>query len=355
MAKKTILGVDIGHDRLKLALVRGARVLKTASADMPENLLKEGRISSRETMGELIHNTMKKNGIRAGHAAFVLPNETVFVKNVEMPMMTIDQLLYNLPFEFNDYITGELKEYIFDYAVVSDPVEPKPAKADKAPAETPAEPPAEGGETEEKKEILELMAVGAQRAILEDVQATLRKAGLKLIRTAPAISAYIELIRAQHESLKQVGEEYGILDLGYTSIRLYMFKGDRHIATRALEMGLSTLDDAISDAFGVEAHLAHTYLMSNYENCQDREECHTAYDNIAVELMRALNFYRFSNPNSALGDMWVCGGGAMIRPLVESIGGMLGITLHTADELVPGGERVNECNNYAQAIGIAMT
>ena len=118
---KTILGVDIGHDQLKLALVRGKQVLKTASAPMPENLLKEGRIASRETMGELIKSTMKSGGIRAGQAAMALPNHVVFVKNVEMPQMSIDQLEYNLPFEFNDYITGELKDYVFDYAVLSDP------------------------------------------------------------------------------------------------------------------------------------------------------------------------------------------------------------------------------------------
>ena len=29
-------------------------------------------------------------------------------------------------------------------------------------------------------------------------------------------------------------------------------------------------------------HLAHTYLMSNFENCHHREECVNAYSNIAV-------------------------------------------------------------------------
>jgi hypothetical protein len=33
-------------------------------------------------------------------------------------MMTTDQLNFNLPFEFNDYITGEIKDYVFDYAVL---------------------------------------------------------------------------------------------------------------------------------------------------------------------------------------------------------------------------------------------
>ena len=79
-----------------------------------------------------------------------------------------------------------------------------------------------------------------------------------------------------------------------------------------------------------------------------------AYSNIAVELMRALNFYRFSNPDSVLEHMWLCGGGAVIEPLSETISEMLNIQLHPASDLVPGGEKVPECNTYAQAIGIAM-
>lgn len=340
---KTILGVDIGHDQLKLALVRGKQVIKTASAPMPENLLKQGRVASRETMGELIKSTMKAGGIHAGKAAFVLPNEVVFVKNVDMPPMSIEQLEYNLPFEFNDYITGELKDYVFDYAVVSDP------KGNSEKSEQP-----EGEEGEDAPVTMELMAVGTLRAELEDAKEMLRKAGLKLVITAPAISAYINLIRAQGEALASVAEEYCVLDLGYEAIRMYMFRGDRHVATRVLEMGMSNLDSVLADVYGVDIHLAHTYLMSNFENCQQREECMNAYSNIAVELMRALNFYRFSNRDSVLEHMWLCGGGAVIEPLAETISDMLSIQLHPATELVPGGDKVPEVNTYAQAIGIAV-
>ena len=335
---KTILGVDIGHDQLKLALVKGTRVLKTASAPMPENLLRQGRIVSVETMGELIRSTMKQKGIHANRAAFVLPNDVVFIKNVEMPLMSVEQLEYNLPFEFNDYITGEVRDYVFDYAVVSDP----------------GGKPAEEGEGEGTT-IMELMAVGAQRAVLEDAQNALRKAGLRLTVSAPGLCGYIALLRARKDALSAFGEEYGILDLGYQAIRMYMFRGDRHVATRALEVGLSSVDNVLADAYGVDIHLAHTYLMTNFENCQQREECRTAYENIAVELMRAMNFYRFSNPDSALGDIWLCGGGAVIDALTETIGEMLDIQLHPATELVPGGEKIDQCYNFAQAIGLAMS
>lgn len=345
---KTILGVDIGHDQLKLALVKDGHVLKTALAAMPENLMRDGRVTSRESMAELIRVTMKENGIRASKAAFVLSNETVFVKNVTMPRMTVDQLQYNLPFEFNDYITGELKNYVFDYAMISKPDEEKPEGEKQGDA-------SENGEAEEAgSPVMELMAVGTLREVLEDAQDILRKAGLKLVRTAPAISAYIELLRARRAALGIPSEEYAILDLGYRAIRMYMFKKDKHVATRALEIGMSSLDGVLEEAYGVDMHLAHTYLMTNYENCQQREECHSAYENIAVELIRALNFYRFSNPDSTLGDMWFCGGGAVIGPLADTIAEMLNIQLHSADELVIDGESIEECNSYVQAIGIAM-
>ena len=338
---KTILGVDIGHDQLKLALVRGRQVLKTVSAPMPENLLRQGQVTSREAMAELVKNTMKAGGIHASRAAIVLPNDVVFVKNVDMPLMSVEQLEYNLPFEFNDYITGELKDYVFDYAMLSDP-NGKPAEK------------AEGEEGESGVPTMELMAVGTLRSVLEDDKELLRKAGVKLVLTAPAISAYISLIRAQQEKLSRIAEEYCILDLGYEAIRMYMFRGDRHVATRLLEIGMSNLDNVLADVYGVDVHLAHTYLMNNFENCQTREECVNAYSNIAVELMRALNFYRFSNPDSALEHMWLCGGGAVIEPLRDTLAEMLSIELHRAEELVPSGEKLEECNTYAQAIGIAM-
>ena len=341
---KTILGIDIGHDQLKLALVRGGKVIKTASAKMPENLLREGRITSRESMTELLRATMKENGIRAGHAAIVLSDNITFIKNVEMPWMTVDQLEFNLPFEFNDYITGELKDYVFDYAVLNSP-------EDAAPDEKSADGEDAGGQG---AATMELMAVGTLKAVLEDMTEILRKAGLKLVMTAPSICAYISLIRHKQEELSELGDEYGILDLGYSEIRMYMFRGDRHVATRAIQMGLSTLDDVLSDTYGVDVHLAHTYLMTNYENCQQSEVCATAYENIAVEMMRALNFYRFSNPNSSLSDLWLCGGGAVITPLAETIGDMLNIQMHPASELVPGGEDIEECNSYVQAVGIAL-
>lgn len=344
---KTILGIDIGHDRLKLALVRGNRVLKVASEEMPENLLKEGQITSVETLGELIRNAMKKNGIHASLAACSLPINAVYIKNVVLPQMTIDQLEVNLPYEFNDYITDEVRNYVFDYAVQE--IHEKKETSEETEGEN-----LDSDYSDVSNEAnMELMAVAVRNEQLEDLRLALRKAGLKLVKTAPAICSFISLIRKQQELLHRDTGECAILDLGFEAIRLHMFREDRYLATRELEIGLSSLDNVLTDVYGVDVHLAHTYLLTNFENCLEREECLETYQNISVELMRALNFYRFSNPNSALSDMWVCGGGE-IMPLVNSIRDMLDLELHPGEELVPNGGAIPACSAFVQAIGIAM-
>lgn len=333
---KTVLGIDVGYDSLKLALVKGRQVKKTAVVPMPNSLIRAGRVVSVETMGDLLRTAMKQNGLRCDKAALALPNETVFIRNVTMPIMTEDQLKYNLPFEFRDYITDELKGYVFDYAMIG-------VKQ--------AEESSEAEDAELAGGAMELMAVAAPKSLLDESREYLHKAGMKLVKAAPTVSCFTNLIR---KSGAPTDTEYCILDLGYQAIRMYMFRGDRHIVTRVLEIGMSSLDRVLAEQYGVDEHLAHTYLLSNYEGCQNGENCRNAYGNITVELMRALNFYRFSNPDSRLDDIWVCGGGAMIQPLLNVLAETTDMKLHSAAELLPGKQAVEQDYALLQAIGIAL-
>ena len=43
------------------------------------------------------------------------------------------------------------------------------------------------------------------------------------------------------------------------------------------------------------------------------------------------------------------------KPLADEIGDMLDLQLHPASELVPGGDGIESCNSFVQAIGIAIS
>ena len=324
MAKK-ILGIDVGHDTIKLALVKGNRLESVASAPIPVNLVQDNRVVSNESMGEFIKTLMKENGMHCSQAAYTLANENVYTRTVKMPRMTADQLKINLPYEFSDFISDEPGKYLYDYAMLDDL-------------------------PEEDDEGMRLMAVAAQKEHINNVREFIKRAGLKLTKAAPTMSTYISLIRRTGNP----ETEYCLLDLGHRAIRMHIFDGDRYEVTRMLDIGLSALDSVIAENLNVDIHLAHTYLLSNYEDCQNADYCMAAYENITMELMRALNFYRFSNPNSHLEDVWFAGGGIQIAPLRDVIRQSLDLKIHHAKELLPEQMRGDGMSTYTQAVGITL-
>ncbi|WP_455504036.1 pilus assembly protein PilM [Blautia sp.] len=356
---KSCLGIDIGKDQLKLVLMKGETIQKAVSVQMPEGLLKEGRIVSVETTGELIRKTMKENKIRCKEAAVVVSSGICFLRNVTMPEMTADQLVYNLPYEFRDYITDELKKYAFDYSWGSPEELPKAKKPKKQPKKKKGEekPDEKAEDSEERRGEMELLAAAAPLEAIDDLRLMARKAGLKLTFAAPEVSACENLLHYKLKEESDKDKEYGILDLGSTSSRLLIFKGDRHQVTRIIERGMEQVEELLADSLHIDIHLAHTWLLTNHEDCVNSEVCQDAFSQISVELMRALNFYQFSNPDSRLEDIYICGGGASIESMRESLKENLDVTIHDASELMDGlgGGRISEVPSlWMLAAGTAL-
>lgn len=356
---KSCLGIDIGKDQLKLVLMKGETIQKAVSVQMPEGLLKEGRIVSVETTGELIRKTMKENKIRCKEAAVVVSSGVCFLRNVTMPEMTADQLVYNLPYEFRDYITDELKKYVFDYSWGFVEELPKAKKPKKQPKKKKGEekPDEKAEDSEERRGEMELLAAAAPLEAIDDLRLMARKAGLKLTFAAPEVSACENLLHYKLKEESDKDKEYGILDLGSTSSRLLIFKGDRHQVTRIIERGMEQVEELLADSLHIDIHLAHTWLLTNHEDCVNSEICQDAFSQISVELMRALNFYQFSNPDSRLEDIYICGGGASIESMRESLKENLDVTIHDASELMDGlgGGRVSEAPSlWMLAAGTAL-
>ena len=354
---KSCLGIDIGKDQLKLVLMKGENIVKTASAQMPEGLVRDGRIVSVETTGELIRKTMKENKIRCKEAAVVVSSGMCFLRNVTMPEMTQEQLVYNLPYEFRDYITDELKKYVFDYSWNLDGEMPGGKKTKKASKKKKRKASEENEEQQENRGEMELLAAAAPLEAIDDLRLMARKAGLKLTFVAPEVSACENLLHYKLNSDGDIDKEYGILDLGSTSCRLLIFKGDRHQVTRVIERGMGQVEELLADNYHIDIHLAHTWMLANHEDCIHSDVCRDAFSQISVELMRALNFYQFSNPDSHLEDIYICGGGAPVETMRQSLEENLDVRIHDAQELLEGlrGNNVSEVSAlWMLAAGVAL-
>ena len=157
MAKK-MLGIDIGNTYLRLILCVGKEPRRCASVLLPENLVKNGQIVSYFAMADFLKETLRAQRFGAREAAVSLPLETYYERRTRFPLMTDAQLKINIPYEMHDYITGEVSEYVYDYAVI--------------------------GRDEEG---LDLVIVAAPKKLIKDYENMIRRAGLKLVKIVPSV------------------------------------------------------------------------------------------------------------------------------------------------------------------------
>ena len=165
-----ITAFDIGECMVKAACFTGGKLKKVMAKELPDNMVSGGEIVSMDAMADFIKDMAKENGISRGAAAVILPGKLVFTRNVTVPAMTDGQLLYNLPFEFKDYLTQEKNKYYFDYAV-QDTVKD------------------EEGNVKE----LQLFVCATLKSTVEEYRAMLRRAGFNLKVAMPEECAYAAL------------------------------------------------------------------------------------------------------------------------------------------------------------------
>lgn len=326
---KNMLGIDIGSNALKLAQYDGTAVRRAISVPVPDNLVQHGNIVSFAAMSDFLKDTLREQKLRGKDCALILPASHAFLRRVTMPAMTVKQLLINLPYEFRDFLSMGKDQYYYDYAVnglISD----------------------EEGQPQQ----LDLTAATVPKEVISQYRDMLRRAGLRLRTAIPAEYAYANLLRA-HQAAED--REYSFLDLGHTVSRLYIFNGYRFEASRVIDVGLSSVDDAIADALGVDEHVARTYKQTNHQQAQALESAGRVYDAISLDVRKAINFYSFSNQSSNLQDLWCCGGGVHIPGLLESIAATVDLSLHEIEELLPpaSGDE-SELSVCAAAIGAAI-
>ena len=126
-----------------------------------------------DAMADFLRQAARDNGIPLTNAAVVLPSTEVFTRELTMPAMTEQQLRYNLPYEFRDFLTDEKSKYYFDYSM-------RDILRDQ-----------DGYPTE-----MTLLACAMLKETAERYRAMMRRAGFKLQVLTPSECAYAGVLAA---------------------------------------------------------------------------------------------------------------------------------------------------------------
>ncbi len=305
-----ILGISSEHNYLALTLMQGGVIKKSIYVDIPENVSEHGEILSRSLFSTLLRDTIKEHGIKTKKAALVISSDHILIRNLTLPKMTAEQLVYNIPFEFRDYIRGELNEYLFDYAYRP----PLP--------------------NEEDLPTMNVLAVAVQKKRVYEMTEMIRDAGLKLVKMEPLICTYESLLR-HYSTEEQQLEERALMDIGFSTTRMFVYKNGRYKLMHTMDIGGLKIRQVLADELNVDMHIAHSYLKANHDNCHEMEALKNVYRDISIEVLKGLNYYEVSDMSSRLHEVVLTGPGARIQPLVDLLKERISMNVETISEAFP--------------------
>lgn len=305
---RTRLGFDVGSGSIKIAAVRGDS-LRVETVRLPENLADENGVTMPNAFSQFLKQTMKELRLPQGVGTLALPPSQVICRLVTMPRMTTQQLMMNLPYEFADFIQGVPDQYLCDYALC------------------------EPGEGEDEETVPMMAAVAAKRQLEEHIRMFTR-AGVRIKTLLPPEMALIQLVQRCRK--KGGRDEYFFVDLGRQYTRITAVWRDRVQATRQIGLAGRHLDQVIADELGVDLFLAGSYRSANHQSVLSLPAVDELCAQLAVEILKVVNFYQFTYRASELSGIYLTGGGAMFRPLREAIAANVGLPLLDPAELLPG-------------------
>ncbi|MCH4153770.1 MAG: pilus assembly protein PilM [Saccharofermentans sp.] len=288
---KSVLGIDIGNFSLKAAEWRGDVLKEFASFELPENLVKSDEVVAFEALGEFIRKEVRKH-FSTRDVALVLPAPVSYVRRLKLPLMTISQLNSNLPYEFHDIVKDDADKYLYDYSVI-DRIQV------------------------DGKEYLDMTAAAVSKELIAKYSDMFRRAGFKLVKISPREISLGHLI--QVVSPFEKGKDFATLDLGYETTKVDIFKGGVYDLTRTLDLGVSHIEAAAANVLHCDRHLARIHVRDNTDNVLDSEQVRNIMDEVAVEVMRAVNYYTYENPDNTLENFYVYGGGARLPQYTAAI------------------------------------
>jgi len=326
---RSVIGLDFGSCALKAAVWDGGRITQLMEEPMPDQMVRDGAVTSPEAMADFLKRALRENHISVRRAAVILPASQVFVQLSQLPMMTQSQLKLNLPYEFRDFIAENRDNYFYDYAVT-------------------------GFEEDEagKPKAMRLLAAAASKELVQSYANLCRWAGLKLITAIPVEMAYTNLLR-------RYGGENGprevcIVDCGHVGQRVYFYSHGVFETARVGEQGGAGIDALLADLLDTDIHIAHVRKESGTQEELDLPQVRGYLQETLRDAQRAVNFYHFSNPDRQLEMGYFCGGSSRLPYLKEDLETVTELPMRPITDLLGQTTAPEKAVSCAGAIGAAI-
>lgn len=312
MARR-VIGLDIGTNAVTVAEVAAGtppRLTAFGQVALARDAVRDGEVVDEDAVVDAIKRLRAEVGFRKAPVRVGLASPRLVVRQVEMPVMSREDLAGALRFQAQDLIPIPLDEAVLDFTIL-DTFTPSPA--------------ASGGDDEPVMRVL--IAAVQQTTVLRLVEAV-ERAGLP-VESVDLVP--LALIRALGTSVADNGPgAEGIVSIGGGVTCVVVHEGGTPRFVRVLASGGRALSDVIASSLELPSETAES-LKRQIGSIDDEvvNQARLAMERplgvLLDEIRSSLDYYRNQPGAARLLRVQLTGGGSQMVGMRDRLGALLGV------------------------------
>lgn len=342
---RNCVGLDIGSSAVKLCVVKqskkGLQLQTFDHESLPPETIVDGALMNASIVSDAIQELLSRNKIRHKETALSVSGNTVIIKKITLPLMTLEELEESIQWEAEQYIPFDIKDVFIGFEVL---------------------PRSDQGQ-------MDVVLVAAKRDMINDYTSVAIEAGLSPIVVDVDAFCVQNMYEANYGFHQ--GETIVLLDIGSSVVTMNVVTDGITMFTRDLSMGGSDITEEIQRQLNITYQEAELYKLGGNPGTQSDEVLPQEVEQIigekaedmAAEIQRSIDFYAATAADSTIDKIVVSGGTAAIPSLVRIISRTSGVPSELAnpfrnisyDERDFSPERIQKMAPIASvAVGLAM-
>ncbi|HSW31866.1 MAG TPA: type IV pilus assembly protein PilM [Longimicrobiales bacterium] len=293
--KKTSIGLDIGSGFVKVVEVdhSGAQpeVTRVAMRALLPDAIVEGEIMDYGLVSETVRGLFEQLGIKNAEVVTAIGGHDVIIKKIQMDRMKESDAREVIRWEAEQHVPFDIKSVELDFQILN--------------------PHGEGMQ-------MEVLLVAAKRELVDNKVGLLQDAGINpIIIDVDAFALHNAFLHNYPEAQEGI---IALVNVGHETTNVNILESGIPILTRDIPFGSRRIREDLQRERGLTAEQAEDVVQAR-ETVDDLERfVDASADEIAVGIERASAFLMTREDGETLGKIYLCGGGARVPGMVESLG-----------------------------------
>ena len=293
--KKTSIGLDIGSGFVKVVEVdhSGAQpeVTRVAMRALLPDAIVEGEIMDYGLVSETVRGLFEQLGIKNAEVVTAIGGHDVIIKKIQMDRMKESDAREVIRWEAEQHVPFDIKSVELDFQILN---------------------PHDDGMQ------MDVLLVAAKRELVDNKVGLLQDAGINpVIIDVDAFALHNAFLHNYPEAQEGI---IALVNVGHETTNVNILESGIPILTRDIPFGSRRIREDLQRERGLTAEQAEDVVQAR-ETVDDLERfVDASADEIAVGIERASAFLMTREDGETLGKIYLCGGGARVPGMVESLG-----------------------------------